>query len=178
LVIELSLSGTPALPPGNHNGSLRFGSDGAGGDLPENDTETGTTFNPWLEFANDISFEGTTPATDDLATGGKGDNPPAKPVRRIVKPTGLDFRKYKEKRVEAPKVVPDRVAEIATAVAKQKELDDYAQVEAIYAALEKDNIEFQWKYLEYMLAHAQMMEAARKSEEDDTTTIIIIAGAA
>lgn len=59
LVIEFSVSGTPTAAGGvqGHNGSLRFGSDGAGGDLPENDTDTGTTLNPWLEFANTISFQ-------------------------------------------------------------------------------------------------------------------------
>ncbi len=52
LVIEFSLTGTPVASGGvqGHNGTLRFGSNGAGGDLPENDTETGTTFNPWIEF--------------------------------------------------------------------------------------------------------------------------------
>ena len=59
LVIELSLEGTPGPATGGvqgHNGSIRFGGNGASGDLPENDTETGTTFNPWLEFATTITF--------------------------------------------------------------------------------------------------------------------------
>jgi len=58
-VVELSVSGTPTadLIVDGHNASLRFGSAGASGDLPENDTETGTTFNPWLEFAKTIVFQ-------------------------------------------------------------------------------------------------------------------------
>jgi hypothetical protein len=57
LVIEFSVTGTPASGGGvqGHNASLRWGADGASGDLPENNTETGTTFNPWIEFANTIT---------------------------------------------------------------------------------------------------------------------------
>lgn len=60
LVVELSMSGTPTGAGGvqGHNGSLRLGGNGAGGDLPENDTDTGTTLNPWIEFANTITFQG------------------------------------------------------------------------------------------------------------------------
>lgn len=52
LVIEISATGTPTAAGGvnGHNFTLRLGSNGAGGDLPENDTETGTTFNPWFEI--------------------------------------------------------------------------------------------------------------------------------
>ena len=59
LQVELSLVGTPTGSGGvqGHNGTMRFGTSGAGGDLPENDTETGTTFNPWIEFANTILFQ-------------------------------------------------------------------------------------------------------------------------
>lgn len=57
LVLEVGLGGTPTGAGGvqGHNGALRFGSNGASGDLPENETETGTTFDPWIEFA-DISL--------------------------------------------------------------------------------------------------------------------------
>lgn len=58
LVVEISVTGTPAAAGGTqgHNAQLRFGSDGAGGDLAENDVQTGTTLNPWLEFANTLTF--------------------------------------------------------------------------------------------------------------------------
>lgn len=52
LVVEFSFVGTPTAAGGvqGHNGSMRWGGNGAGGDLPEDDTTTGTTFNPWIEF--------------------------------------------------------------------------------------------------------------------------------
>lgn len=58
LVVEFSVEGTPTAAGSvqGHNCSLRFGSDGAGGDLPENDTEAGTTLNPWIEFLTTIDF--------------------------------------------------------------------------------------------------------------------------
>lgn len=58
LVVEFSLQGTPTAAGGTqgHNGSLRWGGAGAGGDLPENDTDTGTTLNPWIEFIPTITF--------------------------------------------------------------------------------------------------------------------------
>jgi hypothetical protein len=58
LVVEFSVSGTPVAAGGvqGHNATFRFGSDGASGDLAENDTETATTFNPWIEFSRNISF--------------------------------------------------------------------------------------------------------------------------
>lgn len=66
LVIEYSVSGTPTAAGGTqgHNASLRWGGGGAGGDLPENDTNTGTTLNPWIEFTTTITFT----VTDDNAT--------------------------------------------------------------------------------------------------------------
>ena len=84
LVIELSLSGTPTPGGGvdGHNGTLRFGGSGTGGDLPENDTETGTTFNPWIEFANTILF----PAA---STGGGGGKRKRKRRRRDAKEDAL-----------------------------------------------------------------------------------------
>ena len=54
LVVELGLGGDPW---GNGNASacyISIGDDSAT-DLPENDTET-SAYNPWLEFANDITF--------------------------------------------------------------------------------------------------------------------------
>lgn len=59
LVVELSASGLPVGAGGvqGHNASLRWGGNGAGGNLPENDTETGTTFNGWIEFIPTITFK-------------------------------------------------------------------------------------------------------------------------
>jgi hypothetical protein len=58
LVVEFSVSGTPVAAGGvqGHNASLRWGGNGAGGDLLENDTETGTTRNPWIEFVPNVVF--------------------------------------------------------------------------------------------------------------------------
>jgi hypothetical protein len=58
LVVELSAQGTPVATGGTqgHNAQLRWGGSGAGGDLGENDTDTGTTLNPWIEFATTITF--------------------------------------------------------------------------------------------------------------------------
>lgn len=71
LVVEISATGTPtnAISIQGHNASFRWGSDGASGDLPENDTETGTTFNPWIEFATTITFM---PRPSQLTTLGAG----------------------------------------------------------------------------------------------------------
>lgn len=59
VVVEFSLTGTPSASGGvqGHNGSMRWGCSAAGGDLPENDTDTGTTLRPWLEFADSLYFE-------------------------------------------------------------------------------------------------------------------------
>jgi hypothetical protein len=64
LVIEFSVSGTPTAAGGvqGHNASLRWGSAGGSGDLAENDTETGTGFNPWIEFTTDVAFMPQPPA--------------------------------------------------------------------------------------------------------------------
>lgn len=58
LVVEVSALGTPTGAGGvqGHNASIRVGGNGAGGDLPENDTDTGTTLNGWIEFVTTISF--------------------------------------------------------------------------------------------------------------------------
>lgn len=56
LVVEVGLGGTPTATGGvqGHNGTVRFGGSASGGDLAENDTETGTTFRPWIEFSQTI----------------------------------------------------------------------------------------------------------------------------
>jgi hypothetical protein len=58
LVVEVAVEGTPVATSGvqAHNASIRFGNNGAGGDLLENDTQTGTTLNPWIEFVPTITF--------------------------------------------------------------------------------------------------------------------------
>lgn len=60
LVVEISVSGTPTGAGGvqGHNASLRWGAAGAGGDNGENDTDTGTTLNPWFEMNDTLVFEG------------------------------------------------------------------------------------------------------------------------
>ena len=57
IVVEVGLGGTPTAAGGTqgHNGSLRWGCNASGGDLAENDTETGTTFRPWIEFTDNIN---------------------------------------------------------------------------------------------------------------------------
>lgn len=61
LVVEYSVSGTPTGAGGvqGHNSSIRWGNNGAGGDLLENDTQTGTTLNPWIEFVPTITLAPT-----------------------------------------------------------------------------------------------------------------------
>lgn len=58
IVVEVSVTGTPTAAGGvnGHNASLRFGGDGASGDLPESDGSTSTTLNPWIEFTPTFSF--------------------------------------------------------------------------------------------------------------------------
>lgn len=60
LVIEVGLGGSCTASGGvqGHNGSIRFGCSAAGGDLAEDDSSTGTTVRPWVEFANTITFMG------------------------------------------------------------------------------------------------------------------------
>ena len=59
LCIEVGLAGTPAATSGvqGHNGSLRFGCSAAGGDLAVNETDTGTTVRPWIEFSANLAFD-------------------------------------------------------------------------------------------------------------------------
>lgn len=58
LVVEVGLSGAPTASGGvqGHNGSIRFGCSASGGNLPENDTDTGTTLRPWIEFSGGVLF--------------------------------------------------------------------------------------------------------------------------
>ena len=58
LNVEIGLGGTPSAGAGTdaHNGSIRWGCSAAGGDLPENDTDTGTTLRGWIEFSNTIAL--------------------------------------------------------------------------------------------------------------------------
>lgn len=59
LVIEIGLGGTPTAAGGTqgHNGSIRWGCDASSGDLPVDETQTGTTYRPWLEFSNTFTFQ-------------------------------------------------------------------------------------------------------------------------
>lgn len=60
LVIEIGVGGTPTAATGTngHNASLRFGCSASSGDLPEDDTQTGTTYRPWIEISTDLRFLG------------------------------------------------------------------------------------------------------------------------
>ena len=51
LVVEIGAGGLPVATTGvqGHNASMRFGC--AGVDLPENETEAGATFRPWIELS-------------------------------------------------------------------------------------------------------------------------------
>lgn len=59
LLIEVGLAGSSGPAAGGvqgHNGSIRWGCSASSGDLAENDTETGTTFRPWVEISNTWTF--------------------------------------------------------------------------------------------------------------------------
>jgi hypothetical protein len=61
LVIEVGLGGSITTGTGGvigHNGSIRWGCSASSDDLPEDDTQTGTTYRPWLEFSNTFQFLG------------------------------------------------------------------------------------------------------------------------
>ena len=70
IVVEVGLGGTPTAAGGTqgHNGSIRWGCNASGGDLAENDTETGTTFRGWVEFSDTIAI--TTVVEADGASAG------------------------------------------------------------------------------------------------------------
>jgi hypothetical protein len=57
LVVEFSATGTPTNSGSfqGHNFAMTFGSSGAG-DLLENDSQTGATLNPWIEFSRTVTF--------------------------------------------------------------------------------------------------------------------------
>lgn len=57
LVFEIGIGGDPNDGTGDHDAVFYIG-DSAATDLPENDTAT-TELNPWIEFANSISFSGS-----------------------------------------------------------------------------------------------------------------------
>jgi hypothetical protein len=61
LCVEVGLGGlcTAAGGVNGHNGSLRWGGNASSGDLPEDDTQAGTTYRPWIEFANTFAFQST-----------------------------------------------------------------------------------------------------------------------
>lgn len=58
IVIEIGTAGTPAASSGiqGHNASLRWGCNASSGDLGQDETQTGTTFRPWLEFSQTIAI--------------------------------------------------------------------------------------------------------------------------
>lgn len=58
IVVQVGCSGTPTGAGGvqGHNASLRWGCNASSGDLPENETETGTTYRAWIEFSDDITL--------------------------------------------------------------------------------------------------------------------------
>lgn len=60
LVIEVGVGGTPTAATGvnGHNAALRFGCSASSGDLPADDTQTGTTYRPWIEISTDLRFLG------------------------------------------------------------------------------------------------------------------------
>ena len=72
LCVEIGLGGLPTSGSGtnSHNGSIRWGGSAAGGDLPIDDTDTGTTLRPWIEFANTFTFQPLT--SRGIPFGGAG----------------------------------------------------------------------------------------------------------
>lgn len=88
LVVEISVQGDPGGGGGvqGHNGSMRFGGSGSSGDLPEDNGETGTTYNPWIEFVPSELFDANvvvTPSAASLALTGFA---PTVLTPRVVKP--------------------------------------------------------------------------------------------
>lgn len=53
IVVQIGTSGTPAGGGGvqGHNSTLRWGCNASSGDLPEDETQTGTTYRAWIEFS-------------------------------------------------------------------------------------------------------------------------------
>jgi len=59
ICVLMGCGGTPTAATGvnGHNATYRTGTSGASsGDLPEDDSTTATTYRPWIEFSNDLSF--------------------------------------------------------------------------------------------------------------------------
>ena len=58
LQVEVGLGGSSTAGSGTnaHNGSIRFGGNASSGDLPVDETQTGTTYRPWIQFSNTIDF--------------------------------------------------------------------------------------------------------------------------
>lgn len=76
LVVEISVTGSPGGGGGvqGHNATLRWGADGAGGDITA-DGETGTTLNPWFEIEETDPVEeksGGSGATVNATSAGAG----------------------------------------------------------------------------------------------------------
>ncbi|MEK9894952.1 MAG: hypothetical protein VW518_00815, partial [Burkholderiaceae bacterium] len=74
LVIELGVGGTPGGGGGTqgHNATLRWGEDASSGDLPEDESTTGTTYRPWAEFSTQIRFATViTPSVGSLTLTGQ-----------------------------------------------------------------------------------------------------------
>jgi hypothetical protein len=63
LCLELGYGGKPRTSLGidGHNASMRLGDQSTGTDLPVDETSTGLTLRPWLQFTSTISFQ--TPTT-------------------------------------------------------------------------------------------------------------------
>jgi len=58
VAVEAGVGGVPAGAGNhNHNATLRWGCSASGGDLPEDNTETGTTLRPWCEFVTSLKFQ-------------------------------------------------------------------------------------------------------------------------
>ena len=66
IVVQVGSSGTPTASGGTqgHNTSLRWGCNASSGDLPEDETQTGTTYRAWIEFSADMF---ATPYSADLS---------------------------------------------------------------------------------------------------------------
>jgi hypothetical protein len=79
LVVEFSVQGTPTNSGGTqgHNASIRWGSNGAGGDLAENDSQTGLTLNPWIEFSPTITFGADEALSGQVITTAQGNVTPS-----------------------------------------------------------------------------------------------------
>ena len=73
LVIEVGLAGSISSGSGGvigHNGSIRWGCNASSGDLPADDTQTGTTYRPWLENSVTLKWLADSDAAAAGTTGG------------------------------------------------------------------------------------------------------------